>query len=223
METNPSTVAGSRAPKSSVIPWESLEERTPTAFALAGVSLVASALVPAGLQTVTGWAWAWASGIALAGAAVFAAAAGLFGLYPTVSERAPRLATAGALGAAVAGGAALGLIAMGGIALVGEGAFGMDLGKPVGVFVALALTVAGGFSLGFLSVGTAGLRTGTTTRTTGALLLLGGAVLLVPIVGEVLRRGFGIEAGVPPWIFLPALGAVALDTLALGYWLRTRS
>lgn len=221
MENQPSTVAAGAELESRVIPWESLEERAPATFTLAGVSLVASALVPVGLQTVTDWAWV--SGIVLVGVAVIAVAVGLFGLYPTISERAPHLATVGVLSATVAGTAALGLIAMGGIALVGEGALGMDLGKPIGVFAVVTLSTAGGFSLGFLSFGTAGWRTDVLPGPTSQLLLLGGTVLLVPIVGETLRRGFGIETGIPPWIFLPALGLVTFDTMALGYYLRRRS
>lgn len=221
MENQPSIVAADAEVGSRVVSWESLEERSPAAFTVAGASLVASTLVPVGLQAVTDWAWV--SGIVLVGVAVIAAVAGLIGLYPTVSERAPRLATVGVLGGTVAGAAALGLIAMGGIALVGEGALGMDLGKPIGVFVVVTLSMAGGFSLGFLSLGTAGWRTDDLPRPASQLLLAGGAVLLVPITGEILRRGVGIESGIPPWILLPALGTVALDTLALGYYLRRRS
>lgn len=221
MENQPSTVETGAKIDSHVVPWESLKDRSAAAFTLAGVFLVASTLLPVALQLVTDWAWV--PGIVLVGMAVIAVATGLFGLYPSVSERAPHLATVGVVSATVAGAAALGLIAMGGAALVGEGTLGMDLGKPVGIFVVVSLLMAGGFSLGFVSHGAAGRRTGDLSRTSNYLLLFGGAALLVPIIGEVLRRGFGVEIGIPSWIFLPALGLIALDTLALGFHLQGSS
>lgn len=221
MENQTSTVEAGTEIDSRVVPWESLEERSAAAFTLAGVFLVASTLLPVALRPVTDLAWV--SGIGFVGVGVITVATGLFGLYSSVSEWAPRLATVGVLSATVAGAAAVGLIAMGGVALVGGGALGMDLGKPVGVFVALTLSMAGGFSLGFLSFGIAGWQTGVISRTTSSLLLLGAGVLFIPIIGETLGRGFGVETGIPSWIFLPALGLVTLDTLALGYSLRRRS
>jgi len=219
MENRSSTGTVERATQSHVVPWGWLSKRAASAFTLSGVLLLASVIVPMGLKAVT--EWAWVSGIVLVGLAVLSVAAGLLGLYPRVTDDAPHLAILGFLSAGVAGVAALGLLAMGVLALVGEGAFGMDLGKPVGIFVAVTLSMASGFSLGFLSIGAAGRRSDTISRTSSRLLLLGGALLLVPIAGEVLRRGFGVEVGIPPGVFLPVIGLVTLVALALGYSLRT--
>jgi hypothetical protein len=52
------------------IPWESFESRTASAFTLAGVLLVASVLVPVGLDPIA--EWSWASGLALVGFGVVA-------------------------------------------------------------------------------------------------------------------------------------------------------
>jgi hypothetical protein len=221
MENHPSTVEAGAKLNSHIVPWKSLKERSAAAFTLAGVFLIASTLLPVALQPVTDWAWV--SGIVLVGMAVLAVPTGLFGLYSSVSERAPHLATLGVLSATVAGAAALGLIAMGVAALVGEGTLGMNLGKPVGIFVGVSLIMAGGFSFGFLSLGAAGWRTGDLSRITSYILLIGGVALLIPIIGEVLRRGFGVETGIPSWSFLPALGLIALDTLALGFHLQGSS
>lgn len=221
MENQRSTDVADRALQSHAISWNWFEKRVASAFMLAGTLLVASIVVPVALKTVTDWAWV--SGIVLVGLGVVAVAAGLFGLYPRTQDHTPRVATVGVLSGVIAGAAALGLIAMGGFALIGEGAFGMDLGKPMGVFMVVTLSMAGGFSLGFLSFGIAGWRTEAISRTTSELLLLGGAVLLVPVASEILRRGIGIEIGIPPWIFLPVLGLVILDTLVIGYVLRTET
>lgn len=219
MENRSSTGTVERETQGQVVSWDWFDKRAASAFTLSGVLVLASMVVPVGLKAVSDWAWV--SGIGLVGLAVMAVAVGLLGLYPRVTVETPRLAMLGVLSAVVAGVAALGLLAMGVIALVGEGALGMDLGKPVGIFVAVTLSMAGGFSLGFLSIGAAGRRSDAIPRTSSRLLLLGGALLLVPILGELLRRGFGVEAGIPPWIFLPVLGLVTLNTLVIGYSLRT--
>lgn len=221
MENRSSTGTGDRAAHSYVVPWDWLDKRAVSAFTLSGVLLLASIVVPVGLKPVT--EWAWVSGIVLVGLAVLSVAAGLLGLYPRVTDDAPHLAILGMLSAVVAGVAALGLLVMGVIALVGEGAFGVDLGKPVGIFVAVTLAMASGFSVGFLSIGAAGRRSDAISRTSSQLLLLGGALLLVPIAGEFLRRGFGVVVGIPSWVFLPVLGLVTFDALAIGYSFRTET
>lgn len=219
MQTRHSTQNADRVNQTSVVPWAWLERHTATAFTMAGALLLASAVVPLVLKTVT--SWAWVSGLWLVGLGVLAVAVGLFGLYPTLSSQESRLASLGVLGGVVAGVAALGLIVMAGMALIGQGALGMDLGKPIGIFAVVTLSMAGGFALGTISSGTAGLRSGALSRSTSLLLLVGGASLLVPIVGEVLRRGMGVETGIPSWIFLPVLGLLILASLVIGYLLRS--
>lgn len=221
MEPRRSTTTVDRVLRPHGIPWDRLEKQTSFAFTLAGVLLVGSVVVPLGLSTVT--SWAWVAGLFLVGFAVVGIAVGLVGLYPAITDRAPRLATVGVLGGVIAGGAALSLIAMGGIALIGEGTFGMELGKPMGIFAAVILSMAGGLALGFFSVGTAGWRTGSLSRVTSQLLLLGGTLLLMPVADAILRRVFAIEIGMPSWFFLPILGLVILVTLATGYSLRTEA
>lgn len=221
MENQRSTDDADPALKSHAIKREWLRNRAASAFMLAGGLLVTSIVLPVVLKTVTDWAWV--SGLVLVGMAVVAVAEGLFELYHQTRDHAPRLATVGGLSGVIAGVAAFALIAMGGVAFVGEGWFGMDLGKPIGVFVVVTFSMACGFSLGFLSFGAAGWRTDGISRTTSRLLLLGGMVLLVPIAGELLRGGLGIGSGIPPWILLPVLGLVTLDTLAVGYSLRTET
>jgi hypothetical protein len=179
------------------------------------VLLLASAVVPIGLETITGWAWV--SGLVLVGLGFLAGAIGLFGLYPALSDRNSRLAALGVLGGGVAAVAALGLITMAVVALVGEGGLGLDLGKPMGVFAVVGLAMVGGFGVGGVSAGTAGLRSGGVSRSVSGLLLAGGAVVLLPVVAEGLRRGFGIETGLPSWVFLPALVLLVLVSLATGW------
>lgn len=194
------------------IPWRWLEKRTASAFALGGALLTASLLVPVGLTALS--EWAWASGILLVGLGVMAVVGGLLGLYPRAKAESPGLATVGVLSTAIAGLAALGLLAMGGIALVGVGLMGVELGTPMGLFSIVALSMAGGFAAGFLAFGIQAWRSRRPPRAAGLFLLLGGGLLLVPIVGELARRGVGI--GPPAWLLLPVLAAVSMDTLAVG-------
>lgn len=183
---------------------------------LAGLLIVSSVIVPVGLESFTDWFWA--SGILLIGLAVVAVAVGLFGLYPQVSDRDPRLAVTGAVFAAIAG-IAGSLVAMMGFAIGAEVALGMNSPKPTAIFGIVALLMAGGFSLGFLMFGIVGWRTGILSRTVGNLLLVGGVLLLVPVVVELL--GLVSEIETPPWVFFPVIGLVAIDALAVGYTLRS--
>lgn len=221
MQTRDSTRSADRHHRTKIVPWAWLERHIGTAFTLAGGFLLASALVPLALKPVTNLAWV--SGLVLVGLGFLALAGGISGLYPTPSSRHSRLATLGVLGSFVAGVAALGVIGMAVTALIGEGVLGMDLGKPVGIFGVVALAMVGGIALGELSAGTAGFRSEAISRTTSLLLLVGGGVLTVPVVAEVLRWGFGIETGIPQWIFLPALALIILDSLALGQTVRSEA
>jgi hypothetical protein len=180
--------------------------------------LVASFFVPVGLSTVTGWAWA--TGIVLAGLAVVAVAVGLLGLYPQVNERAPRVAFAGALFAVITGITALSLIVTLGVALVAEIGLGMNVPRPTAVFIVVALVMANGFALGFLLFGVGTRRTDTVPRNVSHLLVVGGVLLLAPVLVETL--GFVYPVTTPPWVLFPILGLVALDSLIVGYILSPR-
>lgn len=198
-----------------MIPWQTFETHRGSAFLLAGSSLIASVVVPVGISVLTDWAWA--SGLLLVGFAVMALAIGLLGLYPQTSEPAPGAASGGAIFAGIAGTAALSLFATTGVVLVGELGLGTSLPRPTGVFVAVALAMAGGSSLGLLSFGFAVRRT-TTSRTVGHLLAGGGLLLLLPVAVESL--GLVSDVTTPPWVLFPVIGLVAIDMLVIGYTLR---
>lgn len=196
--------------------WKPLERRSGSAFVLAGVLILASLVVPIGFEALTDRSWA--TGLVLVGLAVVTVTVGLFGLYPRVNDRAPWLALAGAGAAAVAGVAALVLIALAAIALV-AGIARLPVPEPMGAFAALGLSMAGGLSLGLLLFGGASWRTAIPSRAVGGLLIAGGAALLAPVAVELLGPAFGVAT--PAWLLFGAIGAVALDTLAVGYGLRT--
>lgn len=201
------------------IPWKSLERRTAQAFTLGGILLIASVLVPIGVASIT--EWSWVSGLVLVGSGVIAIGAGLLGTFPQRRNQAPWLSRMGALCATVAGVGALGLLVLVITGVTAAIVLDAALPKPMGVFQVLALAMAGGLSLGFVLFGLARVRTDSDSDTPGNLLVAGGVVLLVPVLGELLRIGVGI--GTPPWAPFVALGVLALDTLAVGYSLRSVS
>lgn len=219
MENQSSGTAVEYEIETSHLPWKWLERRTARAFMLGGALLIASALVPIGLASVT--EWSWVSGLVLVGSSVVAIGVALLGTVPQVRDQAPWLARIGALSAMVAGVAAVGLIVLVGTAVAAAVTLDASLPKPMGVFQVLALTMTGGLTLGFVLLGVAWVRTGGSSDTPGSLLVAGGIVLLVPVLGELLRMGVGIDT--PPWILFVALGVTALDTLAVGYSFRTAS
>lgn len=219
MENHRSTSTTDRSGRRSVLPWKSLENRTGSAFTLAGASLLASLFVPIGLLTLT--EWSWLAGIALVGLAVVATAVGLLGLYPRGSTRSPGLARLGVLSAIVAGAAGLTVL---GSSVVTAGAVvlpGAEFSVGTRAFAILALTMAGGYALGFLSFGVVDLRSDDPLGRTGQLLAIGGLLLSVPVVGGLAQLGFGVR--LPAWVLFPVLGLVAIDTVAVGIALRSAS
>lgn len=217
MENQSSETAVEYEIEMSHLPWKWLERRAGRAFTLGGALLVASALVPIGLASVT--EWSWASGLILVGISVIAIGVGLLGTFPQVRDQAPWLARIGALCATGAGAAAVGLIVLVGTAVTAAVTLGAALPKPMGVFQALALAMAGGLALGFVLLGVARVWTGGSSDIPGSLLVAGGIVLLVPVLGELLRMSVGI--GTPSWVLFGALGVLALDSLAIGYSFRS--
>ena len=213
MENQDSTTASEYDSKSRIVPWENLEQRTASAFMIGGGLLIASFFVPIGLKEITNWNWV--SGIELVGLAVLAVAVGQVGLYKRVTARGSKLSIVAVLSALVAGGGALVLITMGGVAYVGIGVLGLELGTPKVMFKIVAFLTSSGYALGFSLFGIAGFRTETLSKTTSQLLLVGGVTLLIPIVAVSLQAGLGIN--MPEWLFVPTLAVVAVDTLAVGY------
>lgn len=195
-----------------IVPWNWLERHAGSSLATGGVMLLASFVWPLGLAAVT--QWAWAVGIVLAGIAVLSIAAGLLGLYPESNAAAPRLSSLGAVSATVAGAAALGLIGMA-VAAVGAILHGVDLGKPMGIFAALALSMGGGLSTGMVAFGIALWTANGDLGVIPALLVGTGAALLVPVLGEVLRLGTGIAF--PGLVLFPVLVGMSLVALTAGY------
>lgn len=202
--------------QSRVVPWRWLEQRAGSAFAVGGALLLASLVVPVGLAALA--SWASASGIVLVGIAVLALASGLLGALPSGSEgRRSGLATAGTASVAVAGAGALGLTAMGIVAL-SVGAAGLAVEAPKAAFTILALATATGLALALVAVGVARWRTDGGVAATPALLTAGGALLLVPVLGQLARLLIGVAP--PPWLLFPVLVGVAIDALAVGVTLR---
>lgn len=213
----PSTI--DRSGRLHILPWKPLETHTASAFTLAGASLLASLFVPIGLLALT--EWSWLVGMVLAGLAVVATAVGLFGLYPRADSRSPRLTKAGAVSALVAGAAGSVLLVLSGLTVVAITLTGFEVSVGMRPFAILALAMASGYALGFLSFGIAGRRGDELSGRTSQLLAGGGTLLLVPVVGGLLQLGLGI--GLPPWLLFPVLGLVAIDTVAVGVSLRSAS
>lgn len=212
MEIHRSTAETGTGRSSGIVPWDDLERRVAPAFTLAGVLLVLSAVVPAGLDAVTDRAWA--AGVVLASAAVVAVALGLLGTYPRAVHGAPGLARTGAIAGALAGLAALAVIGVVAALLGGNVAIGPNLPVLEPAFAALALGMAGGYGIGFVAVGIACRRTDGALRNAAPLLVLGGASLLVPAIGFASELAGGV--GVPKPVPLLALAVVALTTLVAG-------
>jgi hypothetical protein len=193
-----------------------LEQRSASAFLVTGVLILASLVVPVGLEPFT--KWSWVSGIVLIALAVVSVAVGLIGLYPRVNDQTPKLALAGVGAAMVAGVAALGLVVLTGVAVGNEVDFGMIVATPMRVFMLVGLLMAGGFSLSLLLFGAAIWHSESSSRTVGGLLIVGGGALLAPVAVELL--GLLFKVNVPPWLLFPVIVALALDTVAVGYSLR---
>jgi hypothetical protein len=132
-----------------IVPWRTLEHRTASAVTIGGVSLIG----PDGITTGN-----WVSGIDRVGSAVLALTAGQAGRSERVTAREPTLLTALVLGAVVAGGGAVVLLAMGGVG-IGVAPFvpraavslqaGLDFTIPEWLFgSSLAVVAAGTLAVG---------------------------------------------------------------------------
>lgn len=217
MENHRSTSSIDRSERQGIASREPPERHVPYLFLLAGASLLTSLFVPIGLGAFT--EWSWLAGIGLVGLAVLSVCIGLLGLYPAGRARTPRLAIVGVISAAVAGAAGLTVIALSVATATSVFLPGVEFSVGMRTFVRLALTMAGGYSLGFLAFGLGGLRSSSLPRRTGQLLAVGGLLLAVPVVGGLAQ--LVVEMRLPAWVLFPVLGLVAVDTLAVGLSLRS--
>ncbi len=194
---------------------EPLVNHRSTAFIVAGLLVLASLLAPVGFGLVADRPWRFALGFV--GLGVIALALGHLGLYPDVKETAPVLARVGAVSTAIAGGAAAVLVGMSGAAIVSSGGGAVPIVPKPG-FMAIGIAMALGAGLGFLTFGVAGRTAAAIGRTVPVLLGIAGAVLIVPVGGELLGRTIGI--GTPSWLVGPVVVTMALATVGAGIALR---
>lgn len=195
-----------------VVPWDWPPRWSGSALAVGGGLLLASLVVPFGLAAFV--SWASTSGLVLVGSAVLAIGGGLLGLAPTTTDgRSATLATAGIALVVLSGAGAVALTAMGVVALGGD-AFGLALGAPKAAFMLIALATAAGLALALVAIGAARWMADGSMATTPGLLVAGGAVLLIPVFGEVARRVVGSD--IPSWFLFPALLGVSLAVLTAG-------
>lgn len=137
---------------------------------------------------------------------------GLLGLYPTLGDRSPRLARAGAISLGIGVAGALILI----VGRAGE-FVGLYAEAPGWVDAANLLLIIG-VIVGFGAFGVGVLRTGTQSRSVGLLMLwppvvFGGIIMLVGV--------FILGGTFPHWVHVGHSGSEALVYLSLGYLVRT--
>lgn len=167
----------------------SLEKHSPTLFLVAGVLLTGYAVLN-GIKAFTVMAvepnlfeFGYVIGFL-----------GLFGLYPQLADRRPRLAHTGAVAAAF-GAVAISAFNIGELAkLTGIAPNGLP-GMPVFVFMALI-----GFVLGYLAFGVASLRSNVYSRSIGIVLLVPGIIVILMLAHiaaglDSLETAFVISAG----------------------------
>jgi hypothetical protein len=209
MENQDSSTVTEHESNAGMVPRRTLEHRTASAVTIGGVALNGP-IGPDGTTT-----WNWVSGIDRVGSAVRAVTAGQVGLSERVTARKSTLLTAFVLGAVVAGGGAVVLLAIGGVAPVGIGVVGLARGMPNGIFETIAVLTSTGAAVGFSLVGLAGFRTPTLSTPTSQVLPGSGVALLLPIAAVSLQAGLGIT--MPEWLFGSSIAVVAVDTLAVGH------
>ena len=134
---------------------------------------------------------------------------GLLGLYPGLTEAAPRASRAGAVFATV------GVVGAAITAVVNLGQLTGITGEPPAWFAVLNLLMLVGIVLGFLTVGVAVLRTSVELRSLGLFLLVPALLFVVNIV-RVTTLGPRAPTGAP---FVLGSGQ-ALALLAIGVKLR---
>lgn len=143
---------------------------------------------------------------------------GLLGLYPTLADRTPRLARAGAVVAAVS---AVGWFAITVLA-IGEVAGVIPALEAVGPLGPVVIVAAGGtMVLAYLVFGAASLRTGVYARTVGLLVLAPPVIFGVMLLQAVLFAQFGqFSESTMAWSAVAIGGGQALVHLGIGYRLQ---
>lgn len=190
--------------------WGRLEQRSATAFLVAGVLFVADAVI-VGSNVAAGTERFMTLGQAFIGAAWTAAFIGLLGCYPRLADRGRWLPRVGAVFAVVGG---ITMIVMA-VASLGyfSGVIGGELGEVSMYFLPGVFL---GIVLGFGSSGVATLRTTAHSRRVGLLFLLLVLTFLFNLTSGI--AGFGTLTTV-----LGVVIVLALTMLSIGYLLRTVS
>lgn len=199
-------------PTGAPIRWETLDRWRARAFIIAG-GLFLTSPAAKGLTLVTaGSPPEWVVAL-LAFSGLLASLVGLLGFYPELSEQVPRHALAGAVATGVAMGVTVGLFVwlIGTRALAAMSYLAAPVSPPAIVFVSLVAAMATGFAV----VGAATLRSSTSSRTVGVLLV----ALAVPWV-VLLVAGAVYGSGLPVWLSLTTYGAIPVGLLATGYSIR---
>lgn len=191
--------------KSSIIPWNSLERWTPTAFLIAGaLLLVFTALT--GVEAFTDTTPPRWMGAVFVVPGLVAGHIGLLGFYPKLSQEVPRQAMANSFVVLVAMIAALGLF----VTEIGSAVIGEEL--PIaGLFYLVMVLMT---TVGYLLVSTASFRAGIPSRTVAFLLLLPPAEFMLMMAG--IATGF-----TPAWSSFLLSGLQVVAHLAIGFTLQT--
>lgn len=185
--------------------WERLERWSATIFFIAGglwlvdtVSLVVNRFLGGTGVTML------LEGVSFV-VALVATAIGILGFYSRLSDRTPRLALAGVGGIATAVG---GLVVIILLSLV----MASDAGLLDGLFLVSVVALLAGFLL----FGIASVRAGVPSRAVGVLLVGVAGIFGIWIVVNV---ALGFEP--PDWLVSTLAALITVDTLAIGYALRT--
>lgn len=192
------------------IPWDSLEKRSAAAWLVAGglqLILVAQFVLRAHTNL-------YAPELVrdfILGTAGILALIGLLGLVPRLRQKAPRLARAASITAALG---IIGLLAV----VIGEPVLKSFLGageEPPAWFAPILILYIIGVPLSFLLSGAASLRTATPSRRVGSILLLVFIAFLfffhlIPLHVE------GLLAQIPSFV-------IGIGFIAVGYLLRSKS
>jgi hypothetical protein len=158
---------------------------------------------------------------------VLAVFVGLFGLYPRLHDRVPRLALAGVVFSMIAA-AGLMTVVIGYLtAFVVFGPAEMErlmgargLGYHVERFVFHMFYL--GFPVAFLSFGVATFRARSESRVVAGLLMLAGALLLVNFAYEFSIWMFGMDR-ISDLVWTVTFGSIPITALLVGYLLRFRT
>lgn len=192
---------------------ESLERWSPTLFLVAGVLLVGYATLN-GVAAFTDVAYPTVEDVV--GPAGFALGfLGLLGLYPTFAEESPRLARAGAVGAAL-GAVGFSAITLGGLVVLAGGE------SPSWTAVSVLLATIGMIA-GYLSFAVASARVELQPRTVGYLLSVPAVVFAVMLSQAILFARFGLFSGTTmAWSAFAISSGQAVAHVSIGYSLRRR-